>query len=766
MRGKGRAVDALVIVLLAVGAFVVWKWRIIDTATEPYWGGLDAGDFWAELYPGTMRAAAWWRAGIVPLWNPYQFCGHPYLATGIYGVLYPLNFLHLFLPSEVALEATIVMHLAIGGILMFAFARVLGLARPAAIGAGVVFLWSGFFVGEALWFPSAVASGTWLPLGLLAIEKIVRTRRVVWSAILAVAIALAFMGGWPQSWMYSLYALGVFAAVRIAGRLRTSAAEAVHVAALVGFGFVLSGPLMAVQLLPQLELQRLGPRRVGGLSAEQAVLLAPASPRWFLDQVLDSQPGGLKAGYVGVATLLAVALSVFAADRRGAVLAFWVIGLFSAGVALGVTSPLFQVHRTLPGMAWFRGPQRILYLYAVAAAVLAGIGLDVLMRARDGSSGTRRVAMLVVVVALAAIGGVAVAMPEQSLTYLVCGTVLCGAALVSGSPRLRGALVLSLVALVAWDLYRAVENRALHPYHDLSVYDGEKALWSFVEEHQRFDRTYIKSLYHLPAITPKMGTMREIYSITDYEPLTLRRYERFYRILESSHRPSAFTFMGDLLADPTIERFRLIDLMSVRFIIAKPSSGRFRQPLDSLAWAWRPHPELPSPGGYRLYENTNVLPRSYVAYDARYVSTEDEAFNAVSAPGFEPRISVVIEDTAAGAASQAALRPITPARIVRYDPTEVVVEADANSPGHLVLTDTFYPGWTATVDGIETSILQANYLFRAVAVGAGRHTVAFRYTPASFRLGLAVTMLSLLLVGAIVLHDRRSRSSRFVARSL
>ncbi len=89
----------------------------------------------------------------------------------------------------------------------------------------------------------------------------------------------------------------------------------------------------------------------------------------------------------------------------------------------------------------------------------------------------------------------------------------------------------------------------------------------------------------------------------------------------------------------------------------------------------------------------------------------------------------------------------------------MVVEAEPTAAGYLVLTDTFYPGWKAFIDGAPSPILRANYLMRAVPLAAGPHTVTFVYDPLSFRLGAG---LSLGALGCVVVYvgarlRRRSR---------
>jgi uncharacterized membrane protein YfhO len=87
---------------------------------------------------------------------------------------------------------------------------------------------------------------------------------------------------------------------------------------------------------------------------------------------------------------------------------------------------------------------------------------------------------------------------------------------------------------------------------------------------------------------------------------------------------------------------------------------------------------------------------------------------------------------------------------VNHAADTVTIDADLDRPGLLVLGDAFYPGWQASVDGRETKIYPANYVMRSVILPTGKHRVVFRYAPASFRIGAMITLVTLVLVAAIV----------------
>ena len=89
--------------------------------------------------------------------------------------------------------------------------------------------------------------------------------------------------------------------------------------------------------------------------------------------------------------------------------------------------------------------------------------------------------------------------------------------------------------------------------------------------------------------------------------------------------------------------------------------------------------------------------------------------------------------------------------ITAYEPDRVIVESGADSPGWIVLSDRYYPGWVAFVDGDPVKIYRANMLVRAIKLGAGEHRVEFVYRPVSLRTGTAISMMSWVMLGAFLI---------------
>lgn len=157
-------------------------------------------------------------------------------------------------------------------------------------------------------------------------------------------------------------------------------------------------------------------------------------------------------------------------------------------------------------------------------------------------------------------------------------------------------------------------------------------------------------------------------------------------------------------------------------------------------------------GDVKIYENLNLLPRAYWVGDAEIAASDEAALERLSSGELDLSRTVVLSSGTALAQPDSA----GTADAYAYEPERVAIRTDSAFPGYAVLSDAYYPGWEATVDGQPATIERANLMFRAVAVPAGRHTVEFRYRPRTFVAGLVVGgwAIGLLAIGYWLLGDR------------
>lgn len=199
---------------------------------------------------------------------------------------------------------------------------------------------------------------------------------------------------------------------------------------------------------------------------------------------------------------------------------------------------------------------------------------------------------------------------------------------------------------------------------------------------------------------------------------------------------SGLTLHGAALIDERSDTFE-------SFVLAQ--GGRFR---------------LAHSGDVKVYENADALPRAFVVSEARFAASDDEAIALMQRPDFDPSKTVVIVGETPSVLHPSSFIPQPFPRFTHYSPEYISLEVTADSAGYLVLTDAWYPGWVATVDGEPIEVLRADVLFRAVSIGAGTHRVEFRYEPATFRIGAAISIGAWAILGFVLVGYRRTRAIR------
>jgi O-antigen/teichoic acid export membrane protein len=366
--------------------------------------------------------------GELPLWNPYQFGGIPFLAGGQPSALYPLNAIFLIGDVYAAYGWFTVVHLWLAGLFMFGCARRLGAARPGAALAGVVFQLCGFFTFSAV-FPMIIAAGVWLPLVVWMLENLLtgaplrgKPAAAVWLSIGAGALGCAFLAGHVEIVYYTLLIGGAFTAVRLLTLPRSVSVRARAVRAGLALGMVVLGAgLGAAQFVPLFEHASTN-FRVGSASMEDvrawahpardvALFAMPnvygnAAQHGYIDlftgrwvdlnatplTALNGQPlrtldWGIKnsveaALYVGIAPLVLAAFGLFAAGHSRAVhtmQAVWgVFGLLALTFMFGL--PTYRLLLFLPGIDQLHSPFRWAFALTFSVALLAAYGLDAALR--------------------------------------------------------------------------------------------------------------------------------------------------------------------------------------------------------------------------------------------------------------------------------------------------------------------------------------------------------------------------------------------------
>ncbi|GIW39942.1 MAG: hypothetical protein KatS3mg076_0519 [Candidatus Binatia bacterium] len=378
---RGPHGDSILVGLLAALVAAFWVLRVVLPAHRNVPRlELSNSDLFTEIYPMSYRAAAWWKEGIVPLWNPFQLAGQPFLAAQLYGVVYPFHAFYLFLDTATAIEVVAAFHVFLAAGLSYFCARELGLGRTGAFLGGVAFALSGYTLAQAVSFPSGCAALSWLPLGILGVERLSRGRSRAGLGFLCLAVGLSLLAAYAQFSLYAVYGIVAYALWKWLGLVRRRDPGWKTFPLYVALGGAMGLCLGAVQWLPTLELLPEASRSLENLPAHSR-LSFDYEPREFLELALHTDADLPTRPYVGVVPFLLACVGIFSRRGRSSGLFWGLLGVLAALISLGSHTPVYGWYKQVAPTGWLRNePHRILLLYAFSVSLLAALGLEEIER--------------------------------------------------------------------------------------------------------------------------------------------------------------------------------------------------------------------------------------------------------------------------------------------------------------------------------------------------------------------------------------------------
>lgn len=348
-------------------------------------------DALGQYYPWRLFAARQLRAGLIPLWNPHQFAGTPFLANGQSAVFYPLNLPFWVLDVASAFGVAALLHTLLAALATYCLAQRWQLSRAASLVAAIAFSFGGYLTAWIV-LPTLADTASWLPLLLLCLEagsESATTPVLPASLPLALTLGCALLAGHAQIFFYLLVAL-LLRALSLPQRGRACRVL------LVALAFSLA--LDALQLLPTLELARLGHRAgqkatpsgwqtITRWALQPGDLLSLFIPNWPLLSFSEN------FGYMGVVTPLlcliggAAYIGQRTASGQRSQLRPRANGLIYAlplallGLLYATATPLAELfYFVVPGLSQMGGVGRALLWWSFGAALGAGYGVDGLRR--------------------------------------------------------------------------------------------------------------------------------------------------------------------------------------------------------------------------------------------------------------------------------------------------------------------------------------------------------------------------------------------------
>jgi len=707
-----------------------------------------------------------------PFWNPYLCCGAPNLGAIQGALLFPIRLLLSPLDPFSASGPGAFLKLCLAGWFTFLYVRLLGVSRPAAFLAELVFSLSGFMI---VWLGHPhVNSAMWLPLLLYFLEKsfsfgpgnAVPARALrVWAGF-ALAFACLILGGHPPTVMHVALVVVLYFLFRLGEHRRGQAlARAGWLAGAIAVGLLLAAP----QILPFLEYYRNSSSVAASAALDRwaSHLAFPSLLHFLLPNALGNPALGFedlpsllgwpeadnfneRTGYVGILPLFLAAYAI--AFRRCQFTKFFFPLAVGSLLVIFAVPPFPALVRALP-MLRNVNQTRLLLIVGFSVAVLAGLGWDELFSGIRTRRQTRAVA-----VGFCAFVGAALlclwfatgpklhTLDSSHWTFLrrqvliLAGGMIAVVVLALWPAHGKGWIAMAVgLSWTAGDLlcFAAGYNPAIPRDH---YYPRTPA----IEWLQKDDSLF--RIFGGGTVLP--ANSAEVFGLSDargYDFTTVRRYEELV-----TGKADDFFFYRSPEGFP-----KTLPLLNVKYILAEtplPADPRWLELVYSKEM--------------RIYRYKPCLDRALLVFDYQVEPDRAAVLARVSSAEFDPRRVLLLEDqpmtakaTAGGPA--AGTNADASARVVSYEPDDVRVDVSLPRPGFLLLLDTYFPGWSATVNGEPARILRADYDFRAVSLPAGRSAVSFSYRPQSLRIGVYLCAAGLLaLVAAWFLPWKRQPSGK------
>jgi len=407
--------------------------------------------------------------------------------------------------------------------------------------------------------------------------------------------------------------------------------------------------------------------------------------------------------------------------------------------------------------------------------VLAGLGIDYVLRAlkEDDARKTTRTALIFCAIPLAVLLLFA-ALKGPMMSLLGSMTIQAQQkleALANNYPAILGGLLFAVIfAALGFLLVRLFINHRLKPVAlavglavvmvldiglSLNLWDESSGYIRGVPPPKEYFApdeaiAFLKQDTSLYRVLPWHYERNEdgilayngIQSVAGQMPNPLQVYQDFIGA------GSSVFFRPDNMLSPNC-----MNLSNIKYVISvplpqdvSPYDQQTRQTIEQIRAFFSQTQFVPVFAGqkYAIYQNTAVLPRAFVAPGFQVAANKEELLGTLRRANFDPGRTVLLykdpgfspgPDTTAGTA-----------RVMKYDCNEVKVEAGLTAPGLLVLTDTYLPDWKVYVDGKRAELLQAYHTFRAVALPAGEHDVAFRYESKYYKLGSYVSLFAIVFL--------------------
>lgn len=716
-----------------------------------------------QMYPWKTLAVESLKQGKLPLWNPYNFSGTPLLANFQTAALYPISVIYLFMSQINAWTVLVILQPLLAALFTYLYSRKVGMKAAGSTLAALSYGFSGFM---AVWLEYNTVGQVilWLPCILLASEHLKEKPRAVWLGILAFTHASALLAGHPQVYAYTMMFSLLYAGFRVQKKMWG------YIAGFTGLGIGIAG----LQIVPGIELimnAARSPHEFSNLFTKILIspmqLLSLPFPNFFGNPATRTYwPEDTFVGKVTTIGLVPLFFSFSAFRRKDALTKLFIRS--SIVLLLLITSnPLTAILYRIPiPLITSSSPTLMAFLFAFSLAVTCGLGLDYWMT--DSHSVKKLIRRTLEV------GGVFVLLilatklpliPQLSghapvaLRALVYGAMVSAATLgifwvAIRLPKLRAPAIALLLIVHALDLF--IFFNRFNPFVPVALVFPQHTILSYLRD-KAPDRYWGYGTAGIPA---NFGAEYHIFSPEGYDPLYPKWYGEFlygYRsgkpmeVFTNSTRSDAAissTFGDGGLSD--LNKQKILSALSVRYVLDRTENAGSEQTYPPAVVT-----PIHSFEEWRIFENLTASPRAYFADQIMIYKNAVEFGQIFFSPKTNMSHTALLTEEVTGVPRNTLGGS---AKILSYEPERLSIGTERDMAGLLVLTDTYYPGWQAVIDGNPTPIIRTNWTMRGVVVPAGNHTVTMTYAPKNSYYGAILSMISIgmTIIGLVIVSRKHA----------
>jgi hypothetical protein len=788
------AILPIIICLIILFGYQIFSGQVL------FWGAPSL-----QFIPWWQRALLNLQQGQIPLWNPDVGMGAPLIANYQLAFFYPLNWFYLFAgffagSQGIAWVANFVitLHLFLAAVGMLKLSQELGLSRFAQIISALAFAFSGYLVARA-WFLSINATIAWLPWIMLFSYKIIvqgkrsgsldltyfRRSSAFWLFVFCLGLQL--LAGHAQSTFFTLVLLvfwilfwvesksgGVFQTPLPTNEASpvasTGAGMRMKTLLVLGVAIGIAFLVAMVQLLPTAEFLQNSPRS-SEVDYELAMtyslwpwrLIGLLAPNFFGNPVYGNFWGygnywedALYIGLLPLVCVVSILLNPHPSINRRLLLFLGGIVLISFTLALGKNTPIYPfLYQHIPGFDMFQAPTRWSILGIFALSLLAGIGAEFWGRpsgrrlywSRLGTAGAFAITLgaglgwLVLqgqaeVVRLVTMVG---ATMVTGLTLFCVGLLKLSAPVLERNGGKLSSWHWIAIALLIFDMGYA--GWGLNPGGTRHIYPsaivprpepetGRIYMSAEDEQYLKFKKYFqFQTFNAVPdwtllqeTLLPNINSLLGLRSALNYDPLVSARMVEYLNLLDSSEEP---------------DKSLLMNLANVSVVVKKdltlPSGAAIIQI---------------TPGPYiRWYSCAQFYPDA-PTHQADFQQNLASSQNILFLQGVADQL---VSDCESETSTQI--------QIVENSPQYKLFQVESDHPGWVFVSESYFPGWKAKLNGSMINIYPANLAFQAVAVPSGINQLEIYYLPDSFMVGSIISIIGVILcfIGLLLLRGRNQQ---------